>query len=161
VRLARALRAAGLVTLRFDFRGVDGSEGEHHGTHEIEDAAAVAALLSSRYPGIPLWAGGYSFGARIVGELAGRAEALERLVLIAFPCALYDPRFLEAVHQPGLLLFGAADRFGSATDLRRALPRLPERFEVVEIAGADHFFRGRTPLVEEAVLRYARAALGR
>lgn len=159
VRVARALRAAGLVTLRFNFRGVEGSDGVHDGAQEVEDAAAAATALQSRYPGLPLWAAGYSFGSRIVGELAQRSGSVERLILIAFPAALYDPGFLAHVHPPGLLVMGELDDFGTAKDLRAKLPQLPRHLELVEIQGADHFFRGRTPLVEQAVLGYARAAL--
>lgn len=159
VRVARALRAAGLATLRFNFRGVEGSEGQHDGTQEIGDARAVAHWLSARRPDLPLWSAGYSFGSRVTAELALGDEGIERVILIAFPCALYDPRFLARLEVPGLLLFGQADPFGAEADLLRALPRLPSALEVVEIPAADHFFRGRTPLVEDEVLRYARAAL--
>jgi uncharacterized protein len=159
VRVARALRGVGLCTLRFNFRGVEGSDGAYDGTHEVEDAAAAARALEARHPGLPLWAAGYSFGSRIVAELALRESGVERVLLIAFPCALYDPRFLAELRQPSLMVLAELDAFGTAADLRRALPELPRGLELVEIPGADHFFRGRTPLVEEEVLRYARAAL--
>ncbi|NOT29976.1 MAG: hypothetical protein HOP15_05955 [Planctomycetes bacterium] len=159
MRVARALRSAGLVSLRFNFRGVGGSEGDHDGAQEVEDASAAALALQARHPGLPLWAAGYSFGSRIVSELALRDAGVERLVLIAFPAALYDPSFLARVSQPSLIVMGEADTFGTASDLRRKLHRLPPQLELVEIQGADHFFRSRTPLVEEAVRRYARAAL--
>jgi alpha/beta superfamily hydrolase len=159
VRCARALRQVGFATLRFNFRGVEGSAGTHHGTQEIEDAVAALGEIERRYPELPLWAAGYSFGSRVVSELALRSEAIERLVLIAFPCALYDPRFLERLQQPALLVLGADDRFGTAADFHRRLPTPPSKLELVELEGADHFFRGRTPLVEEVVLRYARRAL--
>ena len=161
VRVARALRSAGLVTLRFNFRGVEGSEGTHDGVQEIEDAAAAARYLGSRCAGLDLWGAGYSFGSRMVAELAGRDGGVERIVLIAFPSALYEPSFLGRLRTPGLIVMGELDRFGTALELRRALPSWPPSLELVEIPGADHFFRGRTPLVEEAVLRYARAEIGR
>jgi hypothetical protein len=133
----------------------------HDGTHEIEDARAAAAALLARHPALPLWAAGYSFGSRIASELALGDEGVERVLLIAFPSKLYDPGFLARLRAPGLVLLGEADPFGNAADLRRALPALPRHIELVEIPGADHFFRGRTPLVEEAVRRYASAALER
>jgi alpha/beta superfamily hydrolase len=58
-----------------------------------------------------------------------------------------------------LIVLGEQDEFGTAVDLARGLPRLPAGLERVEIPGADHFFRGRTPLVEAAVLEHARKAL--
>jgi hypothetical protein len=159
VRVARALRAVGLATLRFNFRGVEGSAGVHDGAQEVEDAAAAVAALARRYPGLATWAAGYSFGSRVVSELALRDPSLERLILIAFPAGLYDPSVLQRLTQPTLLVMGSDDAFGTAAVLRAKLGRLPKQLELHEIGGADHFFRGRTPLVEEAVLGYARRAL--
>jgi alpha/beta superfamily hydrolase len=159
VRTARALRTAGFATVRFDFRGVEESEGVHDGAAEVEDAAAALSLLRARFPGLPSWAGGFSFGSRIAAELAARGTGVERVVLVAFPSRITAPDVLVRMQRPGLLVLAGADRFGSAADLRRRLPELPATLEVVEVPEADHFFRGRTPLVEEAVLRYARAAL--
>ena len=62
--------------------------------------------------------------------------------------------------QPGFLLFGGGDEFGTLTELARLHPTLPERLEVDEITGADHFFRGRTPILEEKIRAYASTAMG-
>lgn len=160
VRTARALRRHGVATLRFHFRGVEGSEGEHHGTAEVEDAEAALAWLSERHPGLPPWVAGYSFGSRVVSELALRLLDVERVVLIAFPCRLWSPAFLARLTAPGLLVLAEKDEFGTLEDLRKGLPDPPAGLRVVQIQGADHFFRGRTPLVEEAVDQYARDAFG-
>ncbi|MEQ1893445.1 MAG: alpha/beta family hydrolase [Planctomycetota bacterium] len=159
VRTARALRSLGFATLRFNFRGVEGSAGAHDGAAEVEDAAAAAGWLQTRHPGLPLWAAGYSFGSRVVSELALREVGVERVFLIAFPCRLYSPALLEHLRVPGLILLGELDEFGTAADLARGLPRRPPGLSLVEIPGADHFFRGRTPLVEAAVLDHAQRAL--
>lgn len=158
-RTARALRAAGLATLRFNFRGVGASQGEHDGARgEEEDAAACLGELAGRHPGLPLWAAGYSFGARTVCALATRDRRIERLILVALPVGVYDCACIERVEQPGLLLFGGADPYGTATELAQRFPSLPERLEVDQIAGADHLFRGRTPILEERVRGYALSA---
>ena len=155
-RAARALRAAGFATLRFNFRGVEGSEGEHDGEGAEEgDAAAALDELAQRYPGKPLWAAGYSFGSRTICGLATRDARIERLLLIAFPVAVYDCRCIEEISQPGFLLFGGGDEFGTLTELAQKHPNLPERLELDEVPGADHFFRGRTPIVEERLREYA------
>lgn len=159
-RTARALRRAGLSTLRFNFRGVGASEGVHDGQGaEEEDAAAALGFLAERCPGSELWAAGYSFGSRTVGRLATRDERIARLILIAVPILAYDCSFLREVRQPGLLLFGRADPYGTLGALVRLLPDLPQQLEVDEIPGADHFFRGRTPDVEEKVHEHARGVL--
>jgi len=160
-RTARALRAAGLVTLRFNFRGVEESAGTHDGKGaEEEDARAALDVLEARYPGLELWAAGYSFGSRTVCGLARRDQRIRRLLLVAFPVAVYDCSMVLEVERPGLLLFGGGDEFGTATELAQQFPRLPERLEVDEIVGADHFFRGRTPIVEERVREWALEAVG-
>ena len=102
---------------------------------------------------------GYSFGARIVAALAAREPAVENVVLIALPVALYGAEVLRALDRPGLIVLGGADRFGTRADLERALPDVGQRMQVEEVPQADHFFRGRTPRVEEIVHDYAQAAL--
>src|SRR6266853_320814 len=69
-RIARGLRRAGHVVLRFNYRGVNLSEGSYdRGEGELEDARAALEFLSRRYPGLPLTLAGFSFGSRIVLRL--------------------------------------------------------------------------------------------
>src|SRR5664279_1599450 len=54
-RMARALRRAGHVVLRFNYRGVNLSEGVYaHGDGEREDARTAIGFLNNRYPTLPL-----------------------------------------------------------------------------------------------------------
>src|SRR5580692_6857436 len=70
-RIARGLRRAGAVVLRFNYRGVNLSEGAYdHGEGELEDARAALTLLRERYPDLPVTLAGFSFGSRIALQLA-------------------------------------------------------------------------------------------
>ena len=159
-RAARALRGAGIATLRVNFRGVEGSEGEHDGNGAEEGDVSVALdFLAERHPGRPLWGAGYSFGSRTVAGLATHQERIARVILIAFPISAYDCSFLTDVGQPGLLVFGGGDPYGTLTELAQQFPSLPERFALEEVPGADHFFKGRTPLLEQAIHDYALEAI--
>ena len=61
--LARAFGRSGFAALRFNFRGTEKSEGEYDaGVGELDDALAALAWMRSRYPDLPLWLAGFSFG---------------------------------------------------------------------------------------------------
>ncbi len=79
------MQRAGLAVLRFNFRSVGLSQGEHdgHGAEE-GDVTAVIDWLAQEFPGKPIWGGGYSFGARTISSLARNEERLQRIILIAY-----------------------------------------------------------------------------
>lgn len=155
VRVARALRSLGFATLRLNFRGVGKSAGKHDGNGaEAGDALAGLEELEKQFGSLPAWAVGYSFGARTVCSLAAENPRIERTILIALPVLSDGLGSLRELRQPSLLIFGELDGFGTAADL----PALEDHLEVHTIGGADHFFRGCTPLVEECAREYARSA---
>ncbi len=69
-RMARGLRRSGSVVLRFNFRGVNLSEGKHdNGRGEVDDAWAALTFLRERYPALPFSIAGFSFGSRVTLRL--------------------------------------------------------------------------------------------
>lgn len=162
-RVARALQSAGAAVLRFNFRGVGRSGGVHDGEGgEEEDARAALRWMAEHHPGLPLWLGGFSFGARISAGLAAREGTPERVLLVALPVAVFDCSVIERVRTPGLVCQAGADSFGNLADLRSRHPRLDPRLELREIPGADHFFQAHTAelqaLVEERARSWIEAA---
>ena len=82
-RIARGFRKAGAVVLRFNFRGVNLSEGAYgHGFGEVEDARAALAWLRERYPDLPYSLAGFSFGSRIVLRLGCDDAEARRVVAV-------------------------------------------------------------------------------
>lgn len=159
-RTARGLQRAGLAVLRFNFRGVNQSEGVHDGAGaEEQDASAALDYLASRYPGLPLWGAGFSFGARTIAGLAGRDRRIARLVCITMPHRAFDCSFLSQVLPPTWVLMAGEDEYGNLAGLRERLPDLPPHVETDEISGVDHFFKGKTPELEARVLAYATRSL--
>ena len=81
--LARAFQELGAPTLRFNFRGVGGSEGAFdRGEGEVDDALAVVAHGRQLFPGAALWLAGFSFGGAVALRSAERARP-DRLVAVA------------------------------------------------------------------------------
>lgn len=159
-RTARGLQRAGFAVLRFDFRGVEGSEGSHDGRGgEDEDARAAVDWLAARFPGLAIWGAGFSFGARTMMALAPKEPRLARILLVALPVKSFDCSALALVPQPTHLVMSGNDEHGSYSDLRARFPALPAHIDAEVIEGVDHFFRGKTPELEARVRRYAEQTL--
>lgn len=159
-RASRGLQAAGFAVLRFNFRGVGQSDGEiEAGPREVEDLRAALDELERRYPGLPRWTGGFSFGSRTAAALANEAGIVERLILIALPVDAFDCSAIEGVQAPGYILQAGEDDFGNLASLKTLFPSLPATLDLDEIEGTDHFFRGETRELERRVQTYAQRHL--
>ena len=159
-RAARGLQQAGLAVLRFNFRGVERSEGVHHGNGgEVDDLGAAIDWMLAEFPELELWAGGFSFGARTSAERATRDPRIARVVLVAMPVLRFDCWFLRELKQPGIVLMAGNDEFGNLAQLRERYPDVGERLELDEIPGVGHFFEGQTLEVTARVQRWAERQL--
>jgi alpha/beta superfamily hydrolase len=128
--LAWAITRAGHPTLRFDYRGVGGSQGRmgHQPgagrigdiAGEIEDfGAAIEQLLASTRAN-SVCAIGYSFGAAVAAS-AARDASVDRLVLIAPPTALWDFSGLRQLGKPVFVACAERDALCDPTRLRGML----------------------------------------
>ena len=157
-RAAKASVAAGLSTLRFNFRGVGASEGTHdEGRGEIDDARAALDWLAAHRPGRPLVAGGFSFGAAVGLRAARDDRRVAALVGIGLPLVHASFEFLAGEGRPLLIVQGEKDEFGPPADLAPLVARLVPRAHLVVVPGADHFFGPRLPEVGDAVRRFCEA----
>ncbi|MFN0242532.1 MAG: alpha/beta hydrolase [Planctomycetota bacterium] len=159
-RAARGLQTAGLAVLRFNFRGVGRSSGEHDGSGgEADDLGAALDWMAREHPGVPLWAGGFSFGSRTAAFRATADVRIVRVVLVALPVLKFDCRFVRDVQQPGFILMASGDEYGTLAALRQQFPDLHAGLRVDEVPDANHFFEGKTVEVQRRVATYARAVL--
>ena len=162
-RTARGLEDAGAVTLRVNFRGVGHSTGRHTGARggEQDDARVALDYLVEKYPSLPVFLAGFSFGARVGLEVGTRDPRVQYLVGVGTPVSIpereYDFSFLEECRKPLLLVHGERDEFGSVPDLRALAARLPPEAQVrVEvIPGAGHFFDEQLEELRHAVAGWA------
>jgi len=162
-RTARGLEDAGAVTLRFNFRGVGHSTGEHTGARggEQEDARVALDYLTEKYPDLPVFLAGFSFGARVGLEVGTRDPRVRYLVGVGTPVSIpereYDFSFLDECRKPLLLVHGERDEFGSVPDLRALSARLPPeaRVQIKIIPGAGHFFDEQLEVLRRAVADWA------
>ena len=157
-RVARALVTAGLVTLRFNFRGVGRSAGRWSGGDgEYEDAALALEEAARRRGGGALVLGGFSFGAGVALRLgAERGAALDCTALLGIAPALReaDFGFLARTTLPVLLVAGAADPYCPAPALAALQQQLGQRAHMAILPGAGHLLLERLDELEETVRHF-------
>ena len=111
----RGLNAAGLTTLRFNFRGVGSSEVAHdEGRGEVEDVAAAACWLRGAAPGAPLLLVGYSFGAWCALRHALGDPSVAAFVALGLPLSRYDFDEVRHLDRPLAVVQGTAFGLGPA-----------------------------------------------
>ena len=148
--IAEALAQASVATLRYQFPYME--EGRKRpDAPALATATVRAAVIAARQlvPGVPLVAGGKSFG----GRMTSTAQATEPLpgvrglVFLGFP--LHPPgrpgseraAHLDQVNVPMLFLQGTRDEFAQLDLLEPLAKRLADRATLHLIEGGDHSFR--------------------
>jgi hypothetical protein len=152
--LFEALPGVGVTTLRFNFRGVERSGGTHdHGRGERLDVlAALDAADVARVGDEPLLLAGWSFGADMAlathdGRVAGWLAIAPPLRFASdFGAVAADPR-------PKQLVLGQHDEFRDPASVVEETESW-EATEIEVIAGASHFFVGRTDRVVDATREF-------
>lgn len=141
-----ALSGLNFTTLRFNFRGVGGSEGGFdRGRDEQRDVEAAVALIDKDIENVHLVA--YSFGAWVaLKAMAGGGITLSKLILISPPVAFDETDFssLALPSAPTLIVSGDQDQFGppSAIEQWLASQNRGENVRRELLDGVDHFYFG-------------------
>jgi alpha/beta superfamily hydrolase len=153
-RIARGLRRTGCVVLRFNFRGVNLSEGKHDaGAGEVEDARTALAFLRERYPDLPYSIAGFSFGSRIGLRLGCTLPEPRprRVIAVGFPTTFGHYDYLESCALPKFFVHSTNDIYGPRADLEKAFDSFAEPKSLQFIEAGDHFFAGQLDALETAI----------
>jgi len=149
---AKALAGIGCVVLRFNFRGVGRSDGKwDDGRGEMDDFTAAVDHMAAAYPGLELWAAGFSFGSYIAMTAGASDDRVCALIGIAPPVDRYEfvPVTLSA--KPKFVVHGEMDELISLKAVREFYARLKDPKEIVEIDSANHLFEGQASEVGDAL----------
>lgn len=140
-RAAAGLLDAGLTTLRFNFRGVGASTGQHEDVPGgVEDVGFALDYLANQYPEQPITLAGFSFGSRTGMEVGISDDRVVRLISIGTPVDKYgDYEFLTAVRKPILFVHGDKDEFGAVENVRKLVEQIPTA-ELIVFESCGHFF---------------------
>lgn len=154
-RVSAGLADAGLVTLRFNFRGVGASTGVHN---EIEggmaDVRDALEYLAGEYPDEDLTLAGFSFGSRVGLPVGMSDDRVKRLISIGTPVDKYeDYEFLDGLTKPILFVHGDRDEFGALDNLKKLVDRVSKTAEtqLVTFEDCGHFFDEHLDQLRKAV----------
>jgi alpha/beta superfamily hydrolase len=154
-RLARGLRRSGAVVLRFNFRGVGRSHGEHgHLEGEIEDARESLSWLRARYPDLPYALAGFSFGSRVITRLGCEMGDAKFLLAAGFPTRWGAPDYLHACTVPKIFIQSTHDQYGPRAEMETMYREFTEPKQLHWVESADHFFVDALDAFEEQVTQW-------
>ncbi len=143
--LCDSLAQASIISLRFNFRGVGESQGEHsQGIGEQEDVSSAISYIAGVNEADPEKIGiaGYSAGAGFCFPVACRDERIKAMAAISPPLSMYDFSLLKSCSKPKLLLCGSQDNFTPVAQFLGFCRSLPEPQDCESVDGADHFWWG-------------------
>jgi len=131
----------GFCTLRFNFRGVGGSQGSYgEGVKERKDLKGALNFLISLNLKRPYIVGGYSFGSIIGTEVSLEDEHIDGLILVSPPLLMYNFSPLLSFKKPKLIIAGDRDYICPVENLRSLYEKLPEPKMLHIIEACDHFY---------------------
>lgn len=148
--LFRQLPGAGISALRFNFRGVQNSEGSHDdGVGEQLDVVAAIDALTEQSGEVPVVVVGWSFGADV--SLAVTDARLAGWVGIAPPLRVLETFGAGADDRPKRLLVPEHDQFNPPASAAERTDSWTST-SLHTVGQADHFLAGKlSELVEQTV----------
>ncbi len=137
--IAHAYQEEGYSTLRFNFRGVENSEGDFsNGVGEQEDVKAALKALAKKNMDLV----GYSFGAWVNALGLEKFEEAQRVIMVSPPVGFVDFSFLGYSPSIKLVICGTRDEIAEYKKVEKMLPSWNDQAVFRVIQGADHFYSG-------------------
>lgn len=147
--IAERLAAAEIATFRYNFPYAERGTARDPGQVCTATVRSAVAAAHQAEPGLPLLAGGHSFGGRMTSTAASQAplEGVRGLVFFAFPLHLPGKpdtsraAHLAAVTVPMLFLSGTRDALARLDLLQPVCDELGGRAALHLLDTADHGYR--------------------
>ena len=132
----------GYSTLKFNFRGVGGSQGTYdNGDGEQKDVLAALSFLGDMgMEQIDL--AGYSFGAWVNAHAVQEDVAVKNMVMISPPAGFMDFSTIGPMERLKLVVTGSRDDIAPADVVKQMCSVWNPNARFVVIDGADHFYGG-------------------
>jgi len=147
----------GFATLRFNFRGVGNSEGQHtKGEQESQEVLAALELMKA-WPSVDskrVGLAGYSFGSGVVLGNAPLHKKAKAFALISPSLQALENSPLKKGKQPAFIITGDQDKLAQSGQMDSVLDTFSQRPTIHVVAGADHFWGGHEDEMVPEVCRH-------
>jgi len=157
-RMARGLRHIGAAVLRFNYRGVNLSEGVYDDSYgETDDARAALAFLRGRYPDLPFLVAGFSFGSRIVLRIGCETPRPFAVISVGSPASYWDQAHFGRCDVPRIFIQSTHDQYGPRETMQKYFDSLDGPKKMVWIEARNHFFSDGLDAFEKALIEVVEA----
>lgn len=141
--IAKAFNHMSMAAVRFNYRGVERSEGQYGGIEgEIADCMAIVDWAQQQWPQAKLWFAGFSFGAFIAASVASKVSA-EQLITIAPAVDRMPYNTISSVNCPWLVIQGENDDVVIPESVYSWFAQLNANKTLIKLADTGHFFHGK------------------
>jgi hypothetical protein len=152
-----ALVQQGFATIRFNFRGVGNSEGEHtKGELEYQEVLGAIDLMQAwdGVDGGKIGLAGYSFGTRVI---LAHPEVQKKPRVFAFispSLEALETATLKKDKRPKLIISGDRDKLLQSEKLAPVLDSFATPPVLKRIKGADHYWMGMEDILVKEVSQF-------
>ena len=153
----------GIATLRFNFRGVEGSEGQFSNGNAEKDDVKAALEVARHWPGLDknrIGLVGHSFGAAVILRGLRKYKHAASLTLIAPPISAIHESRIAKDSRPKLFMVGQNDRIVNSAELQRALDAVREPVQFREIPDTDHGLSGHEQEIADRTVQFTSTNFG-
>ena len=159
VAVTFGLADAGIASLRFNFRGVGNSQGEHSkGEKEYEETLVAMDFLGA-LPDVNderIGLGGYSFSTRVICAHQQLYKKPRAIALVAPSLEAITSSPLQTDKTPRMIITGDRDRLANSDGVAEQLARFNPPADYHIIPGADHFWVGQEGEMATCVVQFFR-----
>ena len=157
VAVTFGLADAGIASLRFNFRGVGNSQGEHaHGEKEHEETLMAMEFLGA-LPDVDddrIGLGGYSFSTRVICAHKQLYKKPRAIALVAPSLEAITDSPLQKDKTPRMIITGDRDRLVNSDGVDEQLGKFSPPADYHVVPGADHFWVGQERQMAEKVVQF-------
>jgi alpha/beta superfamily hydrolase len=157
VAVTFGLADAGIASLRFNFRGVGNSQGEHTEGEKEHEETLVAMDFLGALPDVDddrIGLGGYSFSTRVICIHKQLYKKPKAIALVAPSIEAITGSPLQKDNTPRLIITGGRDRLVNADGVEEQLAKFDPPAEYHVVPAADHFWVGQEREMAETVVQF-------